>query len=77
MIVVKDRVEGEKKRVWDEFCHTDWDVASYAQVPLNEVVFWEGEDGETAEVELPAFRITLAKKEDGGRSGQGHLVVQN
>lgn len=74
MLFVNERVQGEAASVWDEHCQTDYDPAMYAQVPLNEVVFWEGEDGRAAGVEFSAFRVTLVR-EGGGGGIQGDVEV--
>ncbi|KAK5108442.1 hypothetical protein LTR62_008329 [Meristemomyces frigidus] len=68
LLVVPERTG--KAKVWDEFCNTDVDVASYAGLPINEVVFWHGEQV----VELPAWRVKLKRTEGEGRPG---LVVQD
>ena len=38
---------------WDEYCPTDVDIALYAGLPVNEVVFWHGE----GILELPAWKL--------------------
>ncbi len=65
MLIVLDRLDDDED-IWDDFCITDVDVASYAGVPLNELVFWSNKDGEVDEVELPAFRIRLLRETGGG-----------
>ena len=69
-LIVIDRLSGDKDDVWDDFCITDIDQAKYAEVPINEMVFWSDEDGKIAELELPAFRVTL-KRSKGPTSGMG------
>ncbi|TKA72252.1 hypothetical protein B0A55_06816 [Friedmanniomyces simplex] len=59
-----------KERIWDDFCITDVDPASYAGLPINEVVFWHGE----RVVELPAWRVKMKREEEDGE--RGRLVVQ-
>ncbi|KAF1981136.1 beta-lactamase/transpeptidase-like protein [Aulographum hederae CBS 113979] len=56
----------ERSNVWDDFCIPNWDIASYAGRPLNEIIFWGGDEDKAIEVELPAFRIKLAKIKSGG-----------
>ncbi|KAK5724666.1 hypothetical protein LTR15_004713 [Elasticomyces elasticus] len=51
--------------IWDDFCLTDVDPVSYAGLPLNEVVFWHGEQV----VELSAFRVKMGRL--GGGSSEG------
>ena len=66
MLVVLDRLDDEQG-IWDDFCITNVDLASYAGVALNELVFWSNEKDEVEEVELPAFRVSL-KRESGGEA---------
>lgn len=61
MLVVDNEAEPEKRRIWDDACITDWDIGSYADEPLNEVVFWKDEEGKVEEVGLMAYRITLGR----------------
>jgi hypothetical protein len=80
-LTVIDRLS-EKDGVWDDFCITDVDQATYAQVPLNEMVFWSDDDGKIAEVELPAFRVTLKRTNRDtsdmmtGEGADTHVIVQ-
>ena len=67
-LIVIDRLSGDQDDVWDDFCITDIDQAMYAGVPINEMVFWSDDDGKIAELELPAFRVTL-KRSKGPTSG--------
>jgi hypothetical protein len=62
-LIVIDRLSEEKEDVWDDFCTTDMDQATYAEVPINEMVFWGDDNGKIVEVELPAFRVTLKRTE--------------
>ncbi|KAB2104780.1 hypothetical protein AG0111_0g7143 [Alternaria gaisen] len=51
----------------DDFCIDDWDMSSYAGIPLNAVAFWdEQEDGHFGKLELSAFRVNLTKVEEKG-----------
>ena len=50
--------------MWDDFCITNVDQATYAEIPINEMVFWSDDDGEISKVELPAFRVTLTRKKE-------------
>ena len=68
MLIVLDR-QGDAGDLWDDFCTTNIDVASYAGLPLNELVFWSNAKGEVDEVELPAFRVSLKRESRG--LGQG------
>ena len=53
--------------VWDSLCISDWDTLAYAGKPVNEIVFWGGERGGSAEcVHLTGFRSTLCRKRGGG-----------
>ncbi|CAJ2509583.1 Uu.00g146090.m01.CDS01 [Anthostomella pinea] len=69
LLVTAERM-GEESGVWDDFCSTDIDVASYAGLPVNEVVFWHEEDV----IELPAWRVKLRRRI--GDEEQAKLVVQ-
>jgi len=60
----------EEMSPWDEFCNTDVDGLMYAGLPLNEVVFWH----EEGVVELPAWRVTMKRKESDGTAQR--LVLQ-
>ncbi|KAK3673945.1 hypothetical protein LTR78_006147 [Recurvomyces mirabilis] len=70
LLIVSERTGKEK--VWDDFCNTDVDVASYAGLPINEVVFWHDEKV----VELPAWRVKL-RRDDNEVKDLEKLVVQN
>lgn len=81
-LIVIDRLSEEEDDVWDDFCITDMDQATYAEVPINEMVFWSDNNGKIVEVELPAFRVTL-KRAEGDISGMmieegadTHVIVQ-
>jgi len=63
-LIVIDRLSEEEEDVWDDFCITDVDLATYAEVPINEMVFWSDGDGGIVEVELPAFRVKLKRKSE-------------
>ena len=58
--------------VWDDFCNTDIDPASYAGLPINEMVFWH----EEGVVELPAWRVSLKRVQKEREGGEGKLTVQ-
>jgi hypothetical protein len=80
-LIIIDRLSDEDD-VWDDFCITDVDQATYAEVPINEMVFWSDDNGKIIEVELPAFRVSL-KRTNGDASdmmtGEGadtHVTVQ-
>jgi hypothetical protein len=81
-LIVIDRLSEEGDDVWDDFCITDMDQATYAEVPINEMVFWSDNNGKIVEVELPAFRVTL-KRTEGDKSdmmtregADTHVIVQ-
>jgi hypothetical protein len=58
MLFVEER--GEEPE--DESCGEDYDMPSYAGIPLNAAVFWdEQQDGRLATLELPAFRVNLTR----------------
>jgi CubicO group peptidase (beta-lactamase class C family) len=49
----------------DDFCIDDWDMSSYAGIPLNAVAFWdEQEDGQFGKLELSAFRVNLTRVDE-------------
>ncbi|CAN9359713.1 unnamed protein product [Alternaria alternata] len=51
----------------DDFCIDDWDMSSYAGIPLNAVAFWdEQEDGHFGKLELSAFRVNLTRVDEKG-----------
>jgi hypothetical protein len=81
-LIFIDRLSEEQDVVWDDFCITDMDQATYAQVPVNEMVFWDDDDGKIVEVELPAFQVTLKRTKgltSGTTTGEGtgiDFVVQ-
>jgi hypothetical protein len=55
----------EQDEVWDDFCITDIDLATYGEVPINEIVFWADDNGKIVELEWPAFQVKLKRtKED-------------
>jgi hypothetical protein len=60
-LIVIDRVSEEQDVVWDDFCITDVDQVTYAEIPLNMVVFWSDSEGRVDKAELPAFRVTLKR----------------
>lgn len=81
-LIVVDRVSEEQDVVWDDFCITDVDQVTYAEIPLNMVVFWSDSEGRIDKVELPAFRVTLKRTTGpmpGATAGEGSdtdFVVQ-
>jgi hypothetical protein len=61
MLVVQERVGGKPGYgLFDDFCLTNIDTATYASLPLNEVVFWH----EEGLVELPAFQVVFKPADD-------------
>lgn len=63
LLVVPNRYEGSEK---DEYCITDIDPATYAGLPINEIVFWHKE----GLIELPAWKLKV-------KANDQILVVQN
>lgn len=50
--------------VWNDYCVVNIDPISYANVPVNELVFWRSANGSNSgvdEVTLSAFRVTLRR----------------
>jgi len=73
-LIFEERAEGLGS-IWDDFCVEDWEMSSYAGIPLNTAVFWdEQEDGHFETLELPAFRVNLTrvdqKRGSNGKYGQ-------
>ncbi|KAI4911273.1 uncharacterized protein J4E92_010329 [Alternaria infectoria] len=73
-LIFEERAEGLGS-IWDDFCVEDWEMSSYAGIPLNTAVFWdEQKDGHFETLELPAFRMNLTrvdqKRESNGKYGQ-------
>ncbi|KAI4689205.1 uncharacterized protein J4E88_002554 [Alternaria novae-zelandiae] len=73
-LIVEERAEGLGS-IWDDFCVEDWEMSSYAGIPLNTAVFWdEQKDGHFETLELPAFRVNLTrvdqKRGSNGKYGQ-------
>ena len=61
MLITAERGESVGE-VWDDFCITDMDSPLYANVPLNEAIFWDGKEGDgIKKLELAAFRSNLTK----------------
>lgn len=74
----KDSDTIPKRRIWDNFCVSDWDFNSYAGKPLNEVIFWTDEDtdDQAVEVELSAYRTKLRRVSDNDHLGRSRFVEQ-
>ncbi|KAK4549567.1 hypothetical protein LTR36_006564 [Oleoguttula mirabilis] len=73
LVVVPERLGEGQEAVWDGFCSTDVDPASYAGLPINEFVFWR----EEGVVELPAWRVRMRRVDSAADEGGGEkLVVQ-
>ena len=64
MVILENRGAG----AWDDHCVTNYDPFSYADKPLLEVVFWEGEGGIVEELEMVGFRVNMRRVE---RRGSG------
>lgn len=69
LLVVQERLEARVGYgLFDDYCITDIDTASYGGLPFNEVVFWH----EEGLVELPAFRVSFKSAgEDAVEEGPG------
>lgn len=50
--------------IWDDFCITDDYGISYGSKPISEVIFWEDDQGEIAEVEFTVLRVTLTRYDE-------------
>lgn len=53
--------------VWNDYCTSNIDPYSYAQIPLNEVIFWRESSNPASpvnEVTLSAFKVDLMRKSD-------------
>jgi CubicO group peptidase (beta-lactamase class C family) len=70
LLIVPERTS--KDEVLDDWCNTDIDVANYAGLPINEVVFWHEEN----EVELPAWRVRMRRSEQPTLDDKAKFVVQ-
>ncbi|GAB7362580.1 hypothetical protein MBLNU230_g2895t1 [Neophaeotheca triangularis] len=57
ILAVQDK-SGARTEPWEDFCIGNWDILSYAGMPVNEIVFW----GE-GRVELPAWGVNLTMEE--------------
>ncbi|KAI4701756.1 hypothetical protein J4E89_010600 [Alternaria sp. Ai002NY15] len=73
-LIFEERAEGLGS-IWDDFCVEDWEMSSYAGIPLNTAVFWdEQKDGHFETLELTAFRVNLTrvdqKRWSNGKYGQ-------
>lgn len=62
MVVLENRGAG----AWDDHCVTNYDPFSYADKPLLEVVFWEGEGEIVEELEMVGFRVNMGRVGGGG-----------
>jgi len=63
ILVVQEREGGKSgPGLFDDFCLTNIDTATYASLPVNEVVFWH----EEGLVELPAFQVAFKVAGDKG-----------
>lgn len=62
MTVVIERNDSVPAGVWDRFCNTDIDLARYAGLPINELVFWEDKE---YDLEMPAWRLKLKRVDSG------------
>ena len=70
MLVTPERKNDGSEGIFDEFCITDIDTASYAGLPVNEVVFWH----EEGILEMPAWQVKM--KAVGKKYNENKLVVQ-
>jgi CubicO group peptidase (beta-lactamase class C family) len=59
----------KERSIWDDFCVANIDGNVYAGTNLNQLVFWDAEEGgKVAQVELSAFRVNLTRTEDHGEA---------
>ncbi|KAL1795459.1 hypothetical protein ACET3X_005683 [Alternaria dauci] len=57
----------------DDVCIENWDMSSYAGIPLNAAVFWdEQEDGHFEKLELSAFRVNLTRVDEKNGKDRDH-----
>jgi hypothetical protein len=56
--------KNQNEAVFDDFCMTDVDIASYAGLPLNEFVLWVGKGQQANVVEPTAFRTKLNRSKE-------------
>jgi hypothetical protein len=64
IMLVEERNEAEGG-VWDDFCIENYDMATYAGKPFNEVAFWDKQkDGRFDVLELVGFRANLTRVEE-------------
>lgn len=75
LIVVDRPKDSNEGGLWDDFCVTDVDPASYAGIPLNEFVFWRDAEGRVTDVELSAFRVTLRREVDTRASTERNALL--
>jgi hypothetical protein len=81
-LIVIDQLSEGQDEVWDDFCITDMDLATYGEVPINEIVFWGDDNGNIVELQWPAFRVKLKRTKEAPlgmttREGEGrNFVVQ-
>jgi hypothetical protein len=61
LLVANERTEGDLG-IWDDFCMANIDGPRYADLPINEIVFWKGEGDVVQGVELPGFRANLIRQ---------------
>ncbi|OBT65801.1 hypothetical protein VE03_03315 [Pseudogymnoascus sp. 23342-1-I1] len=73
LVVLEERGGG----AWDDHCSTNYDPLSYADKPLLEVVFWEGEGGVMEELEMVGLRVSLARVEGGGADSEAVGVARD
>lgn len=63
-MIVEEHEEGLGP-IWDDFCVENWDMSSYAGIPINAAVFWDKQkDGHFRTLELPAFRVNLIRVDE-------------
>lgn len=92
IVVVPEEADGRERGrgrgaaggVWDDFQITDHDGSMYAGKPLNELVFWMGEDGDgeegkmavVEEVEFTGFRVRMSRVTRSSiRGGEGSGIA--
>jgi hypothetical protein len=75
MALVLNRPDHTESAVWDDFCVSDIDNRMYAGRSLNELVFWNKTDaGRYNTLELPAFRVSMSRHDDGDSDANGTIL---
>ncbi|KAF2203019.1 beta-lactamase/transpeptidase-like protein [Delitschia confertaspora ATCC 74209] len=59
---------GDSEGIWDDLCHSNYDLPTYAGLPINEFVLWGEEGHQTDYLELTAFKVKL-QRDDRSKDG--------